>query len=261
MDPTLWPLWLIGFLSSLAAGLATGLGALPIFVRRTWPAESTSMMLAVAGGIMLAATVFSLIVPALEIVGEQSPRVLEPAFVVGVGIFLGAVVILGIHSVVPHEHFEKDARGHHFLALGRNWLFIVAITLHNIPEGLSVGAAFGAGVSSGLPVAVGIGIQNLPEGLAVAAALRSDGASPMRAFLVALATGLVEPIGGLIGALVVNLSDALLPWGLAFAAGAMLFVIVGEVIPETYRDDRHHGPTMALVSGFLIMMVLDVTLG
>jgi zinc transporter, ZIP family len=261
MDPATWPLWLLGFLGSFAAGLATGLGALPIFVRRKWPAESTSMMLAVAGGIMLAATVFSLIVPALEIAGERSPGVLEPALVVAAGILLGAIAIYGVHSVVPHEHFAKDAAGHHFLALGRNWLFIVAITLHNIPEGLSVGVAFGAGISSGLPVAIGIGIQNMPEGLAVAAALTSDGASRLRAFTVAVATGLVEPIGGLIGAIVVNYSDALLPWGLAFAAGAMLFVIVGEVIPESYRDDRHHGPTMALMGGFLVMMVVDVTLG
>jgi zinc transporter, ZIP family len=261
MDPATWPLWLLGFLGSFAAGLATGLGALPIFVRRKWPAESTSMMLAVAGGIMLAATVFSLIVPALEIAGERSPGVLEPALVVAAGILLGAIAIYGVHSVVPHEHFAKDAAGHHFLALGRNWLFIVAITLHNIPEGLSVGVAFGAGISSGLPVAIGIGIQNMPEGLAVAAALTSDGASRLRAFTVAVATGLVEPIGGLIGAIVVNYSDALLPWGLAFAAGAMLFVIVGEVIPEAYRDDRHHGPTMALMGGFLVMMVVDVTLG
>ena len=261
MDPTAWPLWLIGFLGSLAAGLATGVGALPIFIRRHWQAESTSMMLAVAGGIMLAATVFYLIMPALEIVEERSVRVLEPALVVGAGILLGAFAILAVHSVVPHEHFAKDAGGHQFLALGRNWLFILAITLHNLPEGLSVGVAFGPGVSSGFPVAVGIGIQNMPEGLAVAAALTSDGASRLRSFMVALATGLVEPIGGLIGALVINVSDALLPWGLAFAGGAMLFVIVGEIIPETYRDDRHHGPTMALVAGFLIMMMLDVTLG
>lgn len=261
MDLTLWPLWLLGFLGSLVAGLATGLGALPIFFRKAWPAESTSLLLAVAGGIMLAASMFSLIVPALEIVAERSTRTLAPATVVGGGILLGAIAIWAVHTVVPHEHFEKDASGHHFLALGRNWLFIVAIALHNIPEGLSVGVAFGAGISSGLPIAVGIGIQNMPEGLAVAAALISDGASRMRAFVVAVASGLLEPIGGLIGAIVVNYSDALLPWGLAFAAGAMLFVIVGEVIPEAYRDDRHHGPTMALLGGFLVMMVLDVTLG
>jgi ZIP family zinc transporter len=202
-----------------------------------------------------------LIVPALRIVEEQSSSALEPALVVGGGILLGAIAIFVVHSVVPHEHFAKDSEGHHFLALGRNWLFILAITLHNIPEGLSVGVAFGAGISSGFPVALGIGIQNMPEGLAVAAALSSDGATRLRAFLVALATGLVEPMGGLVGALVVHLSTVLLPWGLAFAAGAMLFVIVGEIIPETYRDDRHHGPTLALVVGFLIMMMLDVTLG
>jgi ZIP family zinc transporter len=261
MDPTVWPLWLIGFLGSVAAGLATGVGALPIFIRRHWQAESTSVMLAVAGGIMLAATVFSLIMPALEIVEDRSSSTLEPALVVGAGILLGALAIYVVHSVVPHEHFAKDSRGHQFLALGRNWLFILAITLHNIPEGLSVGVAFGPGVSSGVPVAIGIGIQNMPEGLAVAAALSSDGATRLRAFMVALATGLVEPIGGLVGSLVIHVSGALLPWGLGFAAGAMLFVIVGEIIPETYRDDRHDGPTLALVAGFLIMMMLDVTLG
>lgn len=253
---------LMGFLGSLAAGLATGVGALPILFRKRWSGESTSVMLAVAGGIMLAASVFSLTLPALEIVEQRSQSALQAAIVVGFGILLGALAILGIHSRVPHEHFAKDASGHHFLGMGRNWLFITAITLHNFPEGLSVGVAFGPGdIQSGLPVAIGIGIQNMPEGLAVAAAMLSEHASRSRALLVALATGLVEPIGGLLGATVVSLSDALLPWGLAFAAGAMLFVIAGEVIPETYRDDRHHRPTIAFVLGFLVMMVLDVTLG
>lgn len=261
MEQTMSPV-MLGFVASLVAGLATGVGALPVFGRRRWSGEDTSLMLAIAGGIMLAASVFSLTIPALEIVEARSQNSVQAALVVAAGILLGALAILGLHAIVPHEHFAKDASGHHFLGMGRNWLFITAIALHNFPEGLSVGVAFGSGeIRSGLPVALGIGIQNMPEGLAVAAALLSEGASRLRAVLVAVATGLIEPVGGLLGAAVVSLSDALLPWGLAFAAGAMLFVIVGEVIPEAYRDDRHHRPTIALLGGFLVMMVLDVTLG
>lgn len=253
---------LTGFLASLCAGLASGAGAAPIFFKQTWNENWQRQMLGIAGGIMLAATVFSLISPALDMVEAQSKNAFLPAVVVGAAIAMGAVSIWLVHNLVPHEHLMKGPDDGSVFALGRNWLFIAAITLHNFPEGLSVGVAFGPGdIGSGLPVALGIGIQNMPEGLAVAAALLSGGFDRTRAFLIALATGLVEPIGGLVGAMVVSFSDTLLPWGLAFAGGAMLFVIVGEVIPETYRDDRHHGVTATFVTGFVIMMLLDVALG
>ena len=256
------PLVLAGFLGSLIAGLGTLVGALPVLGGRRLPGGYQAFVLAAAGGIMLGATIFSLTVPALEHVAATTGSEIRAAVVVSAGILLGALAIWVIHARVPHEHFYD---GHHagepIIDLGRNWLFIVAITLHNLPEGMSVGTAFGAGESKGVAVMIGIGLQNMPEGLAVAATLAAEGFSRWRAFGVAALTGLVEPIGGLLGATAIALSDVLLPWGLAFSAGAMLFVISGEIIPETHRHGREHRATMSLVAGFLVMMFLDLTLG
>lgn len=249
-----------GVLGSLAAGLCTGLGGIPILLRARWSDRARVLMLAVAAGVMLGATVFSLLLPALEIVRERGGSDAEAVLIASAGLLLGAIGIWALHSVTPHEHFDRRREGPKVLQLGRHWLLIIAITLHNLPEGMSVGVAFGPDPASGMAVAIGIGLQNVPEGLAVAAALVSDGASRARAFLTALATGLVEPIGGLIGAAAVSLSEALLPWGLAFSAGAMLFVISGEVIPETHHEGFERPATFSLVLGFIVMMMLDVLL-
>lgn len=251
-----------GFLGSLVAGLGTGLGALPIFVRTTWSPTSQRLMLALAGGMMLGATFFSLLQPAIELVHARGGSDLEAALTVGLGLVLGAVVLFGAHSVLPHEHFEKGREGSTRIQLGRSVLFVLAIALHNFPEGLSVGVAYGVGVpGTGHAVMLGIAAQNLPEGLAVAAALIADGASRGRAFLVAALTGLIEPVGGLVGAVAVTLSDALLPWGLAFAGGAMLWVVSGEVIPETHAPGHEHRATFAVIAGFVAMMGVALLLG
>lgn len=251
-----------GFIGSLFAGLCTGIGAVPILLRRDWSRQSEVMMLSVAAGIMLGATVFSLIMPGIEEVLGRTGSRLEAVLVVGAGVLFGAGAVWLVHIGVPHEHFVSGREGALSVAFGRQWLFVFAITIHNFPEGISVGVAYGPGnVSAGLAVTLGIGLQNLPEGLAVAAALVAQGFGQVRAFLVALLTGLVEPLGGLLGAGAVSLSDALLPWGLAFAGGAMLYVISGEVIPETHREESQGRATLMLVIGFIVMMILDVTLG
>lgn len=255
------PLVSVGFLGSLVAGLATGVGALPVLLRARWSRSAQTVMLAIAAGVMLGATVFSLVAPALEIVADRTGSEVQAALVAAGGIALGALAIWTVHLLVPHEHFVKGPDGRAAVDLGRNWLFILAITLHNFPEGMSVGVAYGDELSSGIAVTLGIGLQNLPEGLAVAAALVGDGFSRQRAFRIALLTGLVEPVGGLVGAMAVSLSGSLLPWGLAFAGGAMLFVISGEVIPETHRGGTERLATFSLVLGFIVMMLLDVTLG
>lgn len=255
------PAFVAGFVGSLLAGLGTGLGAVLVFARQKWGDRAQVIMLSVAAGVMLGATVFSLIVPALAAAAQGPSDELGAALIVSAGISLGAVSIWLVHRVVPHEHFSKGHEGHGGIRLGRNWLFILAITLHNFPEGMSVGVAFGSDVRTGIAVMLGIGLQNLPEGLAVAAALISDGFERGRAFRIALSTGLVEPVGGLFGAAAMSVSHALLPWGLAFAGGAMLFVISGEVIPETHRKGVEHVATFCLVLGFVVMMLLDVTLG
>lgn len=252
---------LVGFVGSLLAGLATGVGALPIFIRTAWSRRAQVIMLALAAGVMLGATVFSLIVPAIEIVAERSGSEARGALVASAGIVLGALAIWLIHGLVPHEHFVKGVEGRSAGELRRIWLFVLAITLHNVPEGLSVGVAFGGDFAAGVTVAFGIGLQNMPEGLAVAASLMGGGFSRGRAFWIALLTGLVEPLGGLVGALAISLSHLLLPWGLAFAGGAMLFVISGEIIPETHREGVERPATFSLVLGFIAMLLLDVTLG
>jgi ZIP family zinc transporter len=250
-----------GFIGSLVAGLGTGAGALAVFFKRQWKQEAQAIMLALAAGVMLGATLFSLILPAFEIIKTSGAGRMESGLVVAGGLALGALAIWALHANVPHEHFVKGPEGRTILNLGRNWLFILAITLHNLPEGMSVGVAYGDQPSTGLAMTIGIGLQNLPEGLAVAAALIGDGFSRARAFAIALVTGLVEPIGGLIGATAVALSDALLPWALAFAGGAMLFVISGEIIPETHQKGIENRATFSLVAGFILMMLLDLTLG
>lgn len=250
-----------GLLGSLVAGLGTGLGALPIFFRREWSCNGQVILLAVAAGVMLGATFFSLVLPTLEIIEARGGSPLGAGLTAAGGIALGALAIWILHANVPHEHFIKGADGRATIDLGRNWLFILAITLHNFPEGLSVGVAYGDQQATGIAMTLGIGLQNLPEGLAVAAALLSDGFSRGRAFLIALITGLVEPIGGLVGATAVGLSDALLPWALAFAGGAMLFVVSGEIIPETHQEGSERSATFSLVAGFIIMMLLDVAMG
>ncbi len=254
-----------GFAGSLVAGMGTSLGAAPIFLRAQWSERAQALMMALAAGVMLGATVFSLTIPALEVVTEATGDAVRAALVVGIGMFMGAGGIWLIHARVPHEHFIKGAEGEgaspKFFHLGRHWLFVFAITLHNFPEGMSVGVSFGHEMATGLAVTLGIGLQNMPEGLAVAAALIGEGSSRLRAFVIATLTGLVEPVGGLVGATMVGVSEMLLPWGLSFAAGTMLFVISGEIIPETHREGREHAATFTLVGGFVLMMLLDVALG
>lgn len=167
-----------------------------------------------------------------------------------------------MHRHLPHEHFLAGHEGPDTKALSRIWLFVIAITLHNFPEGMAVGVGFAGGdVSNGVTLATGIGIQNIPEGLAVAVSLISVGYSRMQAFLVGSLTGLAEPIGGLFGSLAVSFVGPLMPWSLAFAAGAMLFIISDEIIPETHRRGFENLATFSLLFGFVSMMYPDTTLG
>jgi zinc transporter, ZIP family len=256
-----WPVVVTGTLGSLVAGLATSLGAVPIFFGASRERSTEVLMLAVAAGIMLGATIFSLILPALDLNAARAGDGFPAALLTGAGVFLGALAIRVLHATIPHRHFVKGEEGPAHGPLARQWLFVLAITLHNFPEGLSVGVAYGtADINDGFSITLGIGLQNMPEGLAVAAALVSEGMDRMRAFGIATLTGLVEPIGGLVGSLAVSLSDAVLPWALAGAAGAMLYVISGEVIPETHRAGREARATLSLVAGFVVMMLLDVGL-
>jgi ZIP family zinc transporter len=251
----------VGVVASLTAGLATALGALPVFFIRRMAPRIEDSLLGFSAGIMLAATFFSLILPGLEVAFDAMGSKPQAATVVTVGILAGAVALWLIHSYVPHEHFILGKEGPSDVELKRVWLFILAITLHNFPEGMAVGVGFGGNnIANGLTLMFGIGLQNMPEGLAVAVALAAIGYTKAQAFVVALITGLVEPIGGLVGVSTVSVSEMLLPWGLAFSAGAMLYVISDEIIPETHRRGFEVEATFSLMIGFVIMMFLDFTL-
>ncbi|MFZ5944462.1 MAG: ZIP family metal transporter [Bacillota bacterium] len=268
---------LLGILASLGAGIATGVGSLPIFFTRNVSKKLLDALLGAAAGVMLAATSFSLILPAIEKGGGG----IKGSTIALVGILCGGIFLDFVDKFFPDTNllanavFENENGGNGngeggFLKniasnprLRKTWLFVIAIAIHNFPEGLAVGVGFGDGdISNGLSLAIGIGLQNMPEGLAVALPLLREKYTKWKAFLVALLTGLVEPLGGLLGVGLVQISKPILPFALAFAAGAMLFVISNEIIPET-QNQRSHSKlaTHALLIGFVVMMFLDNTLG
>lgn len=247
--------------ASVVAGFSTLVGALPaLFVRRLTD-SATSLLLAFGAGVMLAATAFSLIAPALEM-----HAALElwgsPLVSVWSGVVLGAGLVHLGDRFVPHEHFVKGREGGDGRAIKRSWLFVFAIALHNLPEGLAVGAGFGGGdAGTGLVIATGIVVQNLPEGLVAAVSLLAVGYGRRTAIGVAGATGLFETFGGFVGVATFNLVQGLVPFVLSLAGGAMLYVVVQEVVPEAYRRGTQRPATWSLVAGFLVMLTLDQLLG
>ncbi|MGE0312826.1 MAG: ZIP family metal transporter [Lautropia sp.] len=254
--------------SAVAAGaiaaLATALGTLPVALAQRFSERARDAMLGFGAGVMLAAVAFSLIVPGLAAARVQGASAFGAGGIVGAGILIGAALLLLLEARVPHEHFIKGREHAQAGArvLKRTWLFVFAILLHNLPEGLAIGVGFGGtDAAAASMLATGIAIQDVPEGLVVALALRGAGYGRGLSVGVGAGSGLIEPVGALLGALVVTAAAALLPWGLAFAAGAMLFVISHEIIPESHRAGHERFATAGLVLGFVLMMVLDTSLG
>lgn len=246
----------------------TAVGAASVFMTRSISQKVLDVMLGFAGGVMIAASYWSLLAPAIEMSRGRPIPAWLPAVV---GFLLGAVFLRGVDRLLPHLHLEapiEQAEGLH-TTWERSILLILAITLHNFPEGLAVGVAFGA-AASGLPeasvagaiaLAVGIGLQNFPEGIAVAMPLRREGLSPRRSFWFGQLSAVVEPIAGVLGAGAVLLMQPILPYALAFAAGAMIFVVVEEVIPTSHSQGNGDLATLGAMVGFAVMMLLDVALG
>ena len=244
----------------------TGLGASSVFLFKSMSRMTLDGMLGFTGGVMVAASFWSLLSPAIEMsAGEGFVKVMPSA----IGFGLGALFIFGLDKILPHIHIKfKESEGIK-TPWRRTTLLVLAITLHNIPEGLAIGVLFG-GVASGIPeasiagavvLAFGIGLQNFPEGIAVAMPLRRSGVSKLKSFWYGQLSAIVEPIAGVIGAVAVTFFTPLLPYALAFAAGAMIFVVVEEVIPETQLDKYTDIATLGFIGGFIIMMSLDVALG
>ena len=239
-------------------GLMTALGAVPVFFTKNVSQKLLDMMLGFAAGIMLAATCFSLVMPSIEYGGGDFKAVI----ITSLGILFGAFIIDMIDKYSPHEHLIDKRREGVSSSLSEIWLFIIAITIHNFPEGMATGVGFGTeNINDGLALALGIGIQNMPEGLAVALSLVREKYSVKYAFIVAALTGLVEPVGAALGFGLVNVFKPVLPVVLASAAGAMLFVICDEIIPETHSKGYEREATYGIIFGFVIMMVLDILLG
>ncbi len=250
-----------GAVASTLAGMCTAFGALGVFFVRQLPESVEDALLSSAAGIMLAATFFSLILPGIEYAeGFGWGRVAAVSTVIA-GILTGAALIWFIHRYSPHEHFIGGREGPDSRRLAQIWLFVITITLHNLPEGMAVGVGFAGGsFEGGLTLATGIALQNIPEGLAVAVALVVAGYGRGYAFVVASLTGVVEGVGGLVGALLTWLAEPLMPGTLGFAAGAMLYIISDEIIPETHRRGYQTLATFSLLGGFVVMMFLDATL-
>ena len=243
------------------AALATALGTLPVLLRQQFSQRACDTMLGFGAGVMLAACSFSLVIPALAAAKAQGAGSWSAGGIVGGGILLGAMFLMLIDRVVPHEHFIKGVEGPHARALKRAWLFVLAIALHNFPEGLAIGVAYAGSDAVGAnALATGIAIQDVPEGMVVALALRGVGYGRPLAVALGIASGLIEPIAAVLGAGLIGLSAGLLPWGLAAAAGAMLFVISHEIIPESHRQGHEAFATSGLMLGFVLMMLLDTAL-
>jgi zinc transporter, ZIP family len=252
--------------ATLFTWFLTAFGASFVFFFKNMNRVVLDGMLGFTGGVMIAASFWSLLAPAIEMSkGEGFVKVIPAA----VGFALGALFIFGLDKLLPHLHINfKETEGVKS-PWQRTTLLVLAITLHNIPEGLAVGVLFG-GVAAGIPeasiagavtLAIGIGIQNFPEGIAVSMPLRRMGMSRWKSFMYGQSSALVEPIAGVLGAVAVIFFIPILPYALAFAAGAMIFVVVEEVIPETQQDKNTDIATLGLIGGFIVMMTLDVALG
>ena len=257
---------LAAFLATTFTWGLTAFGASFVFFFKSMNRVVLDGMLGFTGGVMVAASFWSLLAPAIEMSGGDGFVKVIPA---AVGFALGALFIFGLDKVLPHMHINfKETEGIKS-PWQRTTLLVLAITLHNIPEGLAVGVLFG-GVAAGIPeasiagavtLAIGIGIQNFPEGIAVSMPLRRMGMSRRKSFMYGQSSAIVEPIAGVLGAVAVTFFTPILPYALAFAAGAMIFVVVEEVIPETQQDKNTDIATLGFIGGFIVMMSLDVALG
>ena len=244
-------------LTALGVGGATVIGALIGFIFKGISHKFSDIVLSFAAGVMLAAAVLGLIVPSVKSGGKWG------VIITVAGIFAGALCLNLVDKIVPHLHkmAGEDIESHRSSSLSKVMLFVTAIAIHNLPEGIAAGVGFGAGDTAGaLVIAGGIALQNIPEGMVIIAPMLAAGVKPKKTFLIAALTGLVEVAGTLIG-YAVGFASAILPFALAFAGGTMLYVISDEMIPETHAHGSERGATYALLVGFCLMLVTDVLLG
>ena len=259
---------LAAFYATLFTWGMTAIGAATVYLFKNPNKKLLDGMLGFTGGVMIAASFWSLLAPAIEMSDGDGFKKVMPA---AIGFALGALFLFGLDKLLPHLHLNHDMKDKEGIKTPwrKTTLLVLAITLHNIPEGLAVGVLFG-GVAAGIPeasiagaitLAIGIGLQNLPEGLAVSFPLRRAGMSKHKSFFYGQSSALVEPVAAVIGAVAVAFFTPVLPYALAFAAGAMVFVVIEEVVPETQQGNNTDIATLGFIGGFIIMMMLDVALG
>ena len=244
-------------LTALGVGGATVIGAAIGFLCKNISHKFSDIVLSFAAGVMLAAAVLGLVIPSLEYGGDLK------LLITVLGIFAGAICLNFVDKLVPHLHkmMGPDQEEHNNANLNKVLLFVAAIAIHNLPEGIAAGVGFGSGdVTQAFLIAGGIALQNIPEGMVIIGPMLAAGVSKKKTFLCALATGLVEVVGTLIGYFAVSIASAILPFALAFAGGTMLYVISDEMIPETHAHGGERGATYALLMGFCLMLVMDVLL-
>ena len=245
-------------LTALGVGGATVIGSLMGFVFKNISHKFSDIVLSFAAGVMLAAAVLGLVLPSLEYGGEFG------LVITIAGIFAGALCLNLIDKLVPHLHklVGADIESHNNANLSKVLLFVTAIAIHNLPEGIAAGVGFGSGdTSQALIIAGGIALQNIPEGMVIIGPMLAAGVTPKKTFVCAMITGLVEVVGTLVGYFAVSVASAILPFALAFAGGTMLYVISDEMIPETHAHGSERGATYSLLVGFCIMLITDVLLG
>ncbi len=245
-------------ITALGVGGATIFGSLLGFCFKKLSHKFSDIIISFAAGVMLAAAVLGLILPSLEYGGKYG------IFITVAGVFTGAIALNLIDKLVPHIHkfIGRDTEEHNNAKLSKVLLFVMAIAIHNLPEGIAAGVGFGSGDTTGaLVIAGGIALQNIPEGMVIIAPMLAAGVTPKKTFICAMLTGVVEVLGTLLGYFAVSVSTVILPFALAFAGGTMLYVISDEMIPETHTHGSERGATYALLVGFCVMLITDVVLG
>ncbi len=244
------------------AAAATAAGTLPVWMSQQFSQRSYDCLLGFGAGVMLGATAFSLIVPALAAAAAAGAGKFAASASVGAGVLAGAALVLALDRLLRRDPAQLGNMPSEPASLGRAWMFVAAVALHNLPEGLAIGVAYaGPDLDKAHSLATGISIQDVPEGLVVALALRSVGYGRMMSVGCGIASGMIEPVAAAFGVALIGIAAGMLPLGLAAAAGAMLFVIVNDVIPESHRSGNGMFASVALVGGFIVMTVLDTALG
>ena len=253
--------FLNGLYGALIAGLFTGVGGFAIYLKKKYSQNNINVLLNIAAGVMLAASFFALLVPAMEELIEVMPDIHVAGFWYCGAVTFGVALVWLLNILLPHEHNNMVRHGPKF-DLRKAWLFIIAISLHKLPEGLAVGVAYGAeNLINPLSLVIGIALHNIPEGLTMAISLVAAGETKLKSALTALLIGMIQPLGAFLGLLMVGASATVIPLAMAMAGGTLLFVVVNEILPETYGYKETEKSAFAVFAGFIVMSYLFMVLG